>query len=221
MGLETILENTNGLINSIISRYRKYYEYDDLYQVAAIGVIKAYKNFKPSHNVKFSTYAYRYILGEVLKYASINRGIKTNQEYRTLGKKIEEARTILTQKLMKEPSTIELSSFLSLPASLIEDITISSKKLDSLDRTITKDGKELTIMDTITSSTSMPSEEDIMLHTAISTLQEPDRSIISLTYFKDYTQDMVASSMGMSQVQVSRNLTRSKKKLKKILQPIK
>ena len=222
MNLEMALDSTNSLIKGIIKKYCNYYEYDDLYQVGVIGVIKAYYNYKDNKNVKFSTYAYTYILGEVVKYARENKGIKTNEEYRKLNKKIVEAKNVLAQKLMKEPSVLELSVFLDLPVSLIDDITLSTSKLDSLDRIINDDGKELTLLDTVIDTTNnIPRDEEIMLKEAVNKLKEPDRSIINLTYFKDYTQDMVASNLGMSQVQVSRNLAKSKKVLRKILEPCK
>ena len=187
-----------------------------------VGAIKAYYNYKDDKNVKFSTYAYTYILGEVVKYARENKGLKTSEEYRKLNKKIMEAKNVLAQKLMKEPSALELSVFLGLPVSLIDDINISTSKLDSLDRIINDDGKELTLLDTIIDTTNnIPCDEEIMLKEAVNKLKEPDRSIINLTYFKDYTQDMVASNLGMSQVQVSRNLAKSKKVLRKILEPYK
>ena len=222
MNLEMALDSTNSLIKGIIKRYCNYYEYDDLYQVGMVGAIKAYYNYKDDKNVKFSTYAYTYILGEVVKYAKDNRGIKTSEEYRKLNKKISEAKNVLAQKLMKEPSVLELSVFLDLPVSLIDDITLSTSKLDSLDRIINDDGKELTLLDTVFDTTNnIPCDEEIMLREVVNKLKEPDRSIINLTYFKDYTQDMVASNLGMSQVQVSRNLAKSKKVLRKILEPYK
>jgi RNA polymerase sporulation-specific sigma factor len=217
LDLETIIESTSGLINSIISKYKNYYEYDDLYQVATIGVIKAYKNFNSQNQVKFSTYAYTYILGEVVKYAYANRGVKQNSKYRVLGRKIEEARTILTQKLMKEPTTKELADFINIPSNIVEEVSFSYQQIESLDKIISDDGKELTLLDTVAGTNNIPSTDEIMLHTAISNLPEPDRSIISLTYFQDYTQEQVASSVGISQVQISRNLTKSKNKLRKIL----
>lgn len=217
LDLDTVLDSTSGLINSIISRYKSYYEYDDLYQVASIGVLKAYKNFKKEYKVKFSTYAYTYILGEVIKYASDNRGIKSSHEYRTIGKKIEETRLVLTQKLMKEPSTMELSSFLELPINLVEDIIISNRELESLDKTISDDGKELSLLDTVAGINNIPTEDEIMLHSAISKLPKQEQDIINLTYFKDYTQEMIATDLGMSQVQISRNLKKSKDTLRKIL----
>ena len=220
MNLDEALESTSVLIKGIIKKYCNYYEYDDLYQVGTIGVIKAYNNYDKEKKVKFSTYAYTYILGEVVKYARENQGIKTNEEYRKLNKKIMEAKNVLAQRLMKEPSVLELSQFLDLPVSLLDDVIISNDKMDSLDRIINDDGKELTLLDTIVMSDNRDATDDeIMIKMAVDQLKEPDRSIINLTYFKDYTQDMVASKLGMSQVQVSRNLTRSKKVLKRILEP--
>ena len=220
MDLERALESSSSLIKGIIKRYGNYYDYDDLYQVGTIGVIKAYNNYKEDKKVKFSTYAYTYILGEVVKYARENKCMKTSCEYKKLSNKIMEAKNVLAQKLMKEPSVLELSSFLKLPVSLIDDVILSNEKLDSLDRIINEDGKELSLLDTIKSANSnIPTDEEFMLREAVNKLKEPDKSIINLTYFKDYTQDMVASSLGMSQVQVSRNLAKSKKVLRKILEP--
>ena len=91
---EVILKNSN-LIYSIINKYTKYYDVDDLYQTGVIGILKAYKNYDSSKNCKFSTYAYTYILGEVLKYVNNNRNIKLSSEYLMINKKIQETRTIL------------------------------------------------------------------------------------------------------------------------------
>ena len=62
--LDQVLEN-EGLVYSIINKYHGYYDKDDLYQVGIIGLIDASKKFDSSMGVKFSTYAYKYILGEV------------------------------------------------------------------------------------------------------------------------------------------------------------
>ena len=215
--VEQVINNSQALINSIIRKYLNYYEYDALYQVGVIGLLKAYNKFDRNIPVKFSTYAYTYILGEVVKYATENRGLKQNKDYRKLGRKIEEARTILTQKLMKVPSSKELSTFLSLPVSLIEDISIANYQLDSLDKTINEDGKELTLMDTLIAPTPYQDDNTIMLMEAIDSLQEPDRSILKMKYLQDYTQETIASKVGLNQVQVSRNLAKSKKILKKVL----
>ena len=96
-----LIKENKKLICSIINKYTKYYEFDDLYQVSIIGIMKAYQNYKPEVGVKFTTYAYKYILSEVLLFINNNRTIKISREYQRLYKKILEARTLLTQKLMK------------------------------------------------------------------------------------------------------------------------
>ena len=72
-----LIKENKGLICSIINKYTKYYEFDDLYQVSIIGIMKAYKNYREDMNVKFSTYAYKYILSEVLALVNNEKLIKT------------------------------------------------------------------------------------------------------------------------------------------------
>jgi len=84
---DIILEN-EGLIYKIINKYKNYFELDDLYQVAVMGVIKAYKNFKEGYSAKFTSYAYPYILGEVIKYINEFRSIKVNKNTKSHGVQI-------------------------------------------------------------------------------------------------------------------------------------
>ena len=69
--MEQLLEYEN-LVYSIINKYSGY-DKDDLYQAGIMGLIQAYKNYDSSFNVKFSSYAYYYILGEVTKYINIEK----------------------------------------------------------------------------------------------------------------------------------------------------
>ena len=105
-----IIEN-EGLIYKIISKYKNYFELDDLYQVAVMGMLKAYKNYKGNYNTKFTSYAYPYILGEVIKYINEFRSVKINKNTKLLYAKVLKAKEILSQKLMKEPTNHELSLF--------------------------------------------------------------------------------------------------------------
>ena len=67
----------NGII---INKYTSYYEFDDLYQVSIIGMIKAYQNFDCSKGVKFTTYAYKYILSEVLLFINNKKGSRDGKK---------------------------------------------------------------------------------------------------------------------------------------------
>ena len=53
--LVKLIKENKGLICSIINKYTNYYEFDDLYQVSIIGIMKAYQNYKKEKNVKFTT----------------------------------------------------------------------------------------------------------------------------------------------------------------------
>ena len=72
---ELIIQN-ELLIYSIINRYKDYFDIEDLYQTAVIGLINAYKNYKDDKQTKFSSYAYFYMKGEVKKYIRENNPIK-------------------------------------------------------------------------------------------------------------------------------------------------
>ena len=107
---EIILENKN-LIYSITRYFEKYANKEDLFQAGCIGMIMAYNHYDESMNVKFTTYAYPYILGEMKKLVREDKSIKISRNIQMLNLKIEKARVILTQKLMREPSINELSDF--------------------------------------------------------------------------------------------------------------
>lgn len=210
--LKKLIKENKKLICWIINKYTSYYEFDDLYQVSIIGMIKAYQNFDESKGVKFTTYAYRYILSEVLLFINNNRTIRVSREYQKIYKKILEARTILTQKLMKEPTTYELSLFLEIDEALINDIMIYQEKMKSLDEVIMDDGKQVTLLEQISSSNIK--EEYTSLHDSLASLNEDELELINLRYFKGLTQSEIACIWGENQVKVSRNEQKILKKIK-------
>ncbi len=214
---EFIIENEKA-IYSVINRYRRYYEIEDLYQTAVIGIIKAWGNYDASRNAKFLTYAYKYMLGEVISYVNKNRSLKISKDILSLYPKLEEAKTILTQKLMKEPTTYELSLFLEIDENIIIRTIEAVKESESLDKVISDDGKTLTLLDTVKDIQAEEKAKLLYLKEAVESLPEPERSIIIERYYNDKTQEEIAKKMGMYQVQVSRSSTKGLKKLKKILQ---
>ena len=70
-------------------------------RVAVMGIIKASKSYNSEYGAKFTSYAYPFILGEVIKYINEYRSIKTSKESRKLYSKILKATELLSQKLMK------------------------------------------------------------------------------------------------------------------------
>ena len=210
---EEVISSSSGLIYMIINKYFNNYDREDLYQVGVIGVIKAYNNYKKNRNTKFSTYAYKYIYGEIYNYINNYKNIKVSKDYIKLYKKINTARSILAQELMKEPTTYELSSFLEIDPYIIDTVNNSMTKIDSLDRVLYNDGKEITIFDTISDNKDYYNIDYLLLNEEIDKLESPYKELIYLRYFEDKTQSEVASLLGMNQVEVSRT---EKKTLKRI-----
>lgn len=211
---EEVINSTSGMIYMIINKYFKGYDKEDLYQVGVIGVIKAYNNYKKDHNTKFSTYAYTYIYGELYTYINNLKGLKVARENYSLYRKINDARNILSQKLMKEPSIYELSSFLELDYKLIENIISSMQSVDSLERTIISDDKDLSLLDIVGDNKDYYNIDYLMLNDEVNNLPEPWKEVIRLRYFEDKTQSEVAKMLGMNQVEISRGETKILKKIK-------
>ena len=212
--LTEFINNNQKLIYSIISKYKGLYDLDDLYQVAVFGLCKYSHNYNANLGIKFTTYAYKCMLGEVLNYVCTNRIVKVNKEVVSLNKKIENARLILSQKLMKEPSVKELSLFLEVDENIINNVISYNQSIDSLDRIINEDGKTLTVLDTIKDSKDNCSIDNIMLKEEMSKLTDFERQIIYGRYFEDKTQAEISNELGVNQVYVSRSEKKILKRMK-------
>ena len=197
---------------------KKYIYYIVIYYIKNRG--GPYDNYKKDHNTKFSTYGYTYIYGEIYTYTNSLKGLKLARENYSLYKKINEAKNILSQRLMKEPTIYELSSFLELDYKLIENIINSMKNIDSLERTISNDSKDLSLFDTISDEKDYYNIDYIMLNEEINNLPEPWNQIIKLRYFEDKTQSEVASILGMNQVEISRGEAKVLKKIRETYQNV-
>ena len=212
-----ILEN-QGLIYSICNRY-PYEEKEDLYQVGITGLLKAYHNFDARFETKFTTYAYPYILGEIRKYVRENKNIKISKELSSLVKPIEQAREILRQRLQKEPTIDEVSHFLEIDRSVIEEVMLSQEFVRSLDYALNEDdeGKEMNLYHTLAYEEVGYDADVLDLKQAVEDLDEEERKLISCRYFEDMTQSETSKVLGVNQVKVSREETKILKKLRGVL----
>ena len=196
--LEQIITLHEKLIFKIASKFHDISK-EDLYQAGVIGIIKAYKNYNKQSDTKFTTYAYNYIFGEMYELANNTRAIRLNKQVLKTYKKIEQARQHLTQKLGYYPSIQEVSSFLSIPESIILEIETCTNEIMSLDS-----NEERPVYETIPNNKETIKSDNIDLKDSINTLSEEEKQIINYRYYKDYTQSETAKILGMSQVKVSR-----------------
>ena len=203
-----LIEENNGLIWSIVKRFKdRGYELEDLYQIATIGFIKSIKRFDSSYYVKLSTYAVPYILGEIKRFIRDDGNIKISRSIKELAIKIRDIQTKYLNTIGKEITISEIAKELKVST---EDITLA---LDSLKPTIsiyedsyTNEEGGISFLDTL--STKIDEAENITnklaLKKLIENLNERDKQIILLRYYKNKTQTQVAKILGISQVQVSR-----------------
>lgn len=190
----TLIKESEGLIYKIASKYSMYYNIEDLYQVGTIGVIKAYKNYKRDTSVKFSTYAYKYILGEIIEFIRCDRNIKVSEEYMSLYKRYLSIKSMLTSKLEREPSFSEITLFMEIDEGVLRNVieTIAfTKSTDESDYDYGNDKRE-------------EIDNKILLDNELSSMDEFDRSLIEFRYYQGYTQSETADALGVSQVKVSR-----------------
>lgn len=208
---EEIREYSN-LIYAVAHSFTWYTEKDDLYQAGYKGLMMASTNYDATKGVKFSTYAYPFIWGEMNKWVNEDKNIKIGRNFRKLKLQIEKARVVLQQQLLREPSIDELSYYLNIDvADLSEAMRITATI--SLDSVISEDGKELTLYDTVPSK-GMDVETLIAFKEELNNLTPFEKSIIEARYLNDMSQQEVANILGMSQVQVSRQEKRIKEKIK-------
>lgn len=204
----------SDLVYAIIRKYFKGYDIEDLYQVGIIGVMKACDNYKNDKNTKFSTYAYKYIYGEIYAYINNSKIIKVSKENYPLYKKINEAKNLLSQRLMKEPSIYELASFIEIEPNIIETVVSSMNCIDSIDRVVYSDGKDVSILDTIKDEKDYYNIDYLMLNEELNKLSNEEKRLIYLRYFEDRTQSEVAGILGTTQVGVSRTEQKALKRIR-------
>lgn len=211
-----IYEENTSLIKSIIRKFKnKGVEYDDLYQIACIGFLKAIDNFDFSFDVKFSTYTVPMIIGEIKRYMRDNGAIKVSRSLKILANKINKYIYDYQAEFDSSPSIELIAQKFDVTA---DDVVIA---LDSAKMPLSiydkydgeEDGQEL-----IDKIPNEQTDEDLLTKIHISnildTLNERDKKIIVLRYFRDRTQSEVAKDLGVSQVQISRLETKIIEKIR-------
>lgn len=185
------------------------YEVEDLYQIGCIGFIKSIKRFDTNFEVKLSTYSVPYILGEIKRFIRDDGPIKVSRSIKELNVKIQELKKHYLITKGREITIEEIAKELKVDKDDIIIAMESNNSIESIECTSSqsdKEGKKLSILDKI--STGKNEEEiitnKIVIKQLLKELDERDREIILLRFFKEKTQTEVARILGISQVQVSR-----------------
>lgn len=206
--LNKLIEANLPLVTSISKKFtNRGYEYEDIYQIACMGLVKAIKNFDEKYNVKFSTYAVPMIIGEIKRFLRDDGMIKVSRNVKSLAKKLHFDKEALTKKLNREPTVEELAQFSGMDKEEILFALESSASMQYLYEVIHQDdGSPVLLIDKLSENAIEDKNitEKLALKEALRNLDTKSRQIIVLRYFKDKTQIQVAKMLGISQVQVSR-----------------
>lgn len=208
VAMNRLIEMNLPLVSSISKKFlNRGYDYEDIFQIGSIGLVKAIKNFDDSFNVKFSTYAVPMIIGEIKRFLRDDGIIKVSRNTKSLARKIHFDKEELTRRLDRDPTIEELSEYSGINKEDIVFAVESSACMQYLYDTIHQDdGAPVLLIDKLSQKTQEDSEmiNKIALKEALRSLDVKSRQIIMLRYFKDKTQVQVAKMLGISQVQVSR-----------------
>ncbi len=202
--LNDIVENNSRLIWSIVKRFKNNkYETDDLFQIGAMGLVKSIKRFDNQYNVKLSTFAVPYIIGEIKRYLRDDGMVKVSRSLKELNIKIEMLRKQY-EKLGKELSINEIEKELKESKENILLALEANKEIKSIDEEFEDSNENILFNKVKVESYEEDTIKKIILKQELEKLDEKERNIIILRYFYNKTQSQIASQYGISQVQVSR-----------------
>ncbi len=205
---EILINENTGLIWSIVKRFTgRGAENEDLYQLGAMGLVKAVKKFDLSYDVKLSTYAVPMICGEIKRFLRDDGIIKISRGIKETAFKLMRAKEGFRVKFGREPNIQELSEYTGISG---EDIVLalnSMRDVESIYKKIETDkGRDMYVMDTIAGNNDKCDAiiDNIVLEEKLNSLDKRERDIIKMRYMEGMTQSSVAEIIGVSQVQISR-----------------
>ena len=221
---EVLIENNLGLVRHIVRRFSgRGYDLEDLFQIGAIGLIKAIDKFDLSLGLKFSTYAVPMITGEIKRFIRDDGPVKVSRTIKENGMKVKLARQRLQAEEGREPTLQEIAGQTGLS---VEDVVLAMEacvEVESIYSAVYQDdGNEVYLVDKVVQGQSgavgrsavggCESEDRekegvlnrMLLEQLLDSLKPSDRELICMRYFQNKTQMEIAASLGISQVQVSR-----------------
>ncbi len=203
---DQIVNSNIRLIWSVVQRFlNRGYEADDLFQIGAIGLLKAVDKFDMSFDVRFSTYAVPMIIGEIQRFIRDDGTVKVSRSLKETANKVRKTKDELSKTLGRLPTIKEIAEKLHISPEDVVFAQEANRAPSSIHETVFEnDGDPITLMDQISDESQNKWFDKIALQDAIRSLNERERLIVYLRYFKDQTQSEVAERLGISQVQVSR-----------------
>lgn len=196
-----LVVNNLGLVHACANKFRgRGVEYEDLFQAGCLGLVKASRKFDESRGFAFSTYAVYVILGEIKRIFRDGGTVKVGRTLRERSRNALKIKNELEIKLGREPYISELAQAMGTDneeAAALLNVSLPVVSLTGCDG----DGAE---NDIPVSSPEDELSDSIALEQIMNTLDDGDRKLIELRYFRNMTQSACAAELGTTQVQISR-----------------
>jgi RNA polymerase sigma-B factor len=197
--------------------------YDDLVQVATIGLIKAIDRFDPEHGVDFASYAIPTIIGEIKRhFRDRTWSIRVPRRLQELRLAITEANNTLAHTLDRSPTVADVATHLGITEDeVLEGLEgAQAYRTTSLSTVVSGEGHtELGDLLGGEDHDMQLAELRIALAPALATLDPREQHILTLRFHGNLTQSQIAEQIGISQMHVSRLITKALAKLHRHLDP--
>ena len=205
--MEILIKNNSGLIWNIVRRFvGRGYELEDLYQIGSIGLIKAIKRFDINLDVQLSTYAVPYIMGEIKRFIRDDGIIKVSRQTKELSVKIKQIQSEYLNKNGEEISVNKIAEMLNISKEEVAAAIESSSTVNSIYSVEGATEDERMLIEKISDEKDEYNNlvNKITLKELIDNLEEREKKVVLLRFYKEQTQAQVGKILGITQVQVSR-----------------
>ena len=207
--LEKLVLQNKGLIWCMVKKFSgRGVESDDLFQIGAIGLIKAINKFDTNFNVEFSTYAVPMILGEIRRFLRDDGIIKVSRSLKETAVLAKSAAEKISFEKGRDATVNEIADSIQRTPDEILFSLEATQPTESLYKTVhDSESAPILLIDKLHSKNEHNEDKfltSIVLKQAIEKLPVKEKQILLLRYYKEKTQSEVARIMGVSQVQISR-----------------
>lgn len=223
---EKLVMSHMNLVRFLANKFKNRGEpLDDLIQVGYLGLLKAIDRFDPSRGLEFTTYATPTIMGEVKRhFRDKGWSVRVPRRLQELSAKVNQATDVLTTELQRSPKIEEIAEYLDASVDEVLEAMESSSAYSSvpLEGTGNNDNDDApSVLDRYATEDSALNFTDdrLIIEEALKGFSPREREVIDLRFLQGMTQIEIAEQLGISQVQVSRLLRRTLKKIQDKIDP--
>ncbi len=223
---EKLVMSHLNLVRFIANKFKNRGEpIDDLVQVGYLGLLKAIDRFDPSRGLEFTTFATPTIMGEIKRhFRDKGWSVRVPRRLQELSAKVNQATDTLTSQLQRSPTISEIADYLDATVDEVLEAMESSSAYSSVSLEAPSgadDDDTPSVIDRYATEDSdlAFTDDRIIIEEALASFSPRERDVIEMRFLKGMTQIEIAEKLGISQVQVSRLLRRTLKKIQDKIDP--